>query len=345
MWHHSKRDILQKGYSTFGKETRAIRALFATPPPPELKLTLHQSGGGGNGYLCHSLGFFSLMPAVLATSYIGWLRKKKTHLDLRKKKHTAVFEVVQLLGITSAMYTWIVFLDPCLKGLLFVMFLVDLVCVDRTAGPNIKFSLFSVFKKWKLQTALSFGRYEPCVSEWPYGCHELSFWIVGHMGHLAAIFTSESIANLKVRHSSENDRWVSLGPKYSGRPWNAKSCMLAASELARYHISMRKPSSKTTAFELARSVMSVMTHGLLHYYKCTSLAHFSVATGSSKRSYRHVKGMHAYCWLPLFRDESFGRFCFQDKGAGVAFVLQMFSSCLRSHLRQSQNWTLLRTSR
>ena len=34
-------------------------------------------------------------------------------------KHTAVFELAQLVGITSTMYTCVVFLDPYIKGFLF----------------------------------------------------------------------------------------------------------------------------------------------------------------------------------------------------------------------------------
>ena len=44
-------------------------------------------------------------------------------VELRGYKNTAVFEFVQLVGITSAMYTCLVFLDLYAKGFLFVNFL------------------------------------------------------------------------------------------------------------------------------------------------------------------------------------------------------------------------------
>ena len=68
--------------------------------------------------------------------------KTTADLDLRVE-NIAVFELVQLIGIASALCTCIVFLDPCIKSFLFINFLVDLGCVGRTVGPNC--NVFTVF--------------------------------------------------------------------------------------------------------------------------------------------------------------------------------------------------------
>ena len=65
--------------------------------------------------------------------YDEYGKKNTAKVDLRKKKkNTAVFELVQLIVITRRAHTCMVFLDPYIKGLLFINFR------DRyvVRGPN-----------------------------------------------------------------------------------------------------------------------------------------------------------------------------------------------------------------
>ena len=64
-----------------------------------------------------------LQKAQLQEEYMMSTEKKNiAKVDLRKK-NTAVFELVQLDVITSEVYTCMVFLDPDIKGLLFINFM------------------------------------------------------------------------------------------------------------------------------------------------------------------------------------------------------------------------------
>ena len=58
--------------------------------------------------------------------------KNTSDLDLRKNK--SVFDIVQLVGITSTLYTCIVFLDACIKCIIFANFLDQHAC-GMCAGP------------------------------------------------------------------------------------------------------------------------------------------------------------------------------------------------------------------
>ena len=49
--------------------------------------------------------------------------EKTSDLDLRENFGSVVFELAQLVGITSTMYTFTGFLDPNTRGFLFVNFL------------------------------------------------------------------------------------------------------------------------------------------------------------------------------------------------------------------------------
>ena len=71
--------------------------------------------------------------------------KNTTNFDLRGE--TAYFELVQLVGITSRLYTCMIFQDPDIKGFVFVTVLIDLGCVGKTVGTHRKFSLLKVNQK------------------------------------------------------------------------------------------------------------------------------------------------------------------------------------------------------
>ena len=82
----------------------------------------------------------------------------KTHSRSRflERQHTTDFELVQLVGITSTMYTCMVFLNPYIKCFMFVYFVVNLWGVGRTVGPNRELFMSSVFQKWQTSSSPNF---------------------------------------------------------------------------------------------------------------------------------------------------------------------------------------------
>ena len=81
--------------------------------------------------------------------------------DLRKRKHTTVFQLVQLAGIMGTMYICMVLSGSIHQGLSVCNFFgpVRGVCAepyDRTVS-------LAVYKGKRARAALGFGQYEPCV--------------------------------------------------------------------------------------------------------------------------------------------------------------------------------------
>ena len=118
------------------------------------------------------------------------------------------------LGL-RVLITCTVFLDPYIKIFLFVNSLGRSgVCVCRTVGPNSKFSLFRVCQKWKISSCSNFWPVWAMCEEY-CRCQndrtELSLWIFGSMGRLAAIFVWIPDFQISNILRSENDRQVSHG--------------------------------------------------------------------------------------------------------------------------------------
>ena len=94
------------------------------------------------------------------------------------------------------------------------------VCEPNRRAEPLNFRFTRCAKCENIRTALTFGKFEPCVSiryqnDRTSVISSVFEWPTGSMGHLAVIFASENICiqNLKVRYSSENDRQVYQEPE------------------------------------------------------------------------------------------------------------------------------------